>query len=94
MVNGQSVNNRDHEKLGGATSEGEFGSMLYDIFNPSTQADFHWEKWATWRGHRMHVYSFEVSRERSRYDIYHGLPTGMSCPRTRVWFMPMRRPRT
>src|SRR5580658_1162905 len=72
MVNGQSVTNRDHQKLGGATSEGEFGSMLYDIFNPATEADFHWEKWATWRGHRMHVYSFEVTRERSRYDIYHG----------------------
>jgi hypothetical protein len=72
MVNGTPVTNRDHEKLGGATSEGEFGSMLYDIFNPSTETEFHWEKWATWRGHRMHVYSFEVSRERSRYDIYHG----------------------
>ncbi len=72
MVNGQAVTNRDHQKLGGATSEGEFGSMLYDIFNPATEAEFHWEKWATWRGHRMHVYSFEVSRERSRYDIYHG----------------------
>jgi hypothetical protein len=71
-VNGQMVTNRDHEKLGGATSSGEFGSMLYDIFNPSTEAEFHWEKWATWRGHRMHVYSFEVRRERSRYDIYHG----------------------
>ncbi len=72
MVNGQPVTNRDHEKLGGATSEGEFGSMLYDIFNPETAADFHWEKWGTWRGRRMHVYSFQVSRERSRYDIYHG----------------------
>src|SRR5580658_7029618 len=72
MVNGQSVTNRDHQKLGGATSEGEFGSMLADIFSPATEAGFHWEKWATWRGHRMHVYSFEVTRERSRYDIYHG----------------------
>ncbi|HTB11241.1 MAG TPA: hypothetical protein VK752_06715 [Bryobacteraceae bacterium] len=72
MVNGQAVTNRDHQKLGGATSEGEFGSMLYDIFNPATEAEFHWEKWGTWRGHRMHVYSFEVTRERSRYDIYHG----------------------
>ncbi len=72
MVNGQSVTNRDHEKLGGATSEGEFGSMLYDIFNPATAADFHWEKWTTWHGRRTHIYSFEVSRERSRYDIYHG----------------------
>jgi len=72
MVNGAPVTGRDHEKLGGATSEGEFGSMLYDIFNSATEAEFHWEKWATWRGHRMHVYSFAVTRERSRYDIYHG----------------------
>jgi hypothetical protein len=72
MVNGSPVTNRDHEKLGGATSEGEFGSMLYDLFNPGTATEFHWEKWGTWRGRRMHVYSFEVSRERSRYDIYHG----------------------
>ncbi len=71
MVNGQTVTNRDHEKLGGATSEGEFGSMLSDIFNPGTQASFHWERWTTWRGRRTHIYSFEVSRERSRYDIYH-----------------------
>jgi hypothetical protein len=72
MMNGQPVTNRDHQKLGGATSEGEFGSMLYDIFNPATEADFHWEKWTTWHGRRTHIYSFEVSQQRSRYDIYHG----------------------
>jgi hypothetical protein len=71
-VNGQLVNNREHQKLGGATSEGEFGTMLYDIFDPASAAEFHWTKWATWHGRRTHVYSFEVSRERSRYDIYHG----------------------
>lgn len=72
MVNGSAVTNRDHEKLGGATSSGEFGSMLYDIFNPATQARFEWERWTTWDGRRTYVFSFEVSRERSRYDIYHG----------------------
>lgn len=72
MVNGNAVTGRDHQKLGGATSEGEFGSMLFDIFSPDTAADFHWEKWTTWRGRRTHVYSFAVSRERSRYDIYYG----------------------
>jgi hypothetical protein len=72
MVNGAMVTNRDHEKLGGATSEGEFGSMLYDIFNPATQTDFEWERWTTWHGRRTYVFSFEVRRDRSRYDIYHG----------------------
>jgi hypothetical protein len=71
MMNGMPVTNRDHEKLGGATSEGEFGSMLYDIFNPDTQTEFHWERWTTWDGKRTHVYSFAVTRARSRYDIYH-----------------------
>ncbi len=72
MRNGTAVTNLDHEKLGGATSSGEFGSMLYDIFNPATQARFEWERWTTWHGRRTYVFSFEVSRERSRYDIYHG----------------------
>lgn len=71
-VNGSMVSNRDHEKLGGATSEGEFGSMLYDIFNPSTETDFQWERWTTWHGRRTYVFSYAVSRARSRYDIYHG----------------------
>lgn len=70
-VNGTMVANRDHEKLGGATSSGEFGSMLYDIFNPSTQTEFEWERWTTWHGRRTYVFSFMVRQDRSRYDIYH-----------------------
>jgi hypothetical protein len=72
MLNGVPVTNREHQKLGGATSEGEFGSMLYDIFNPSTETEFEWERWTTWHGRRTYVFSFMVSRSRSRYDIYHG----------------------
>jgi hypothetical protein len=72
MVNGAPVTNRDHQKLGGSTSEGEFGSMLYDIFNPATATEFDWERWTTWRGRRTYVFSFQVSRAKSRYDIYHG----------------------
>jgi hypothetical protein len=72
MVNNAPVTGREHQKLGGATSEGEFGSMLYDIFNPATATEFEWERWTTWHGRRTYVFSFTVSRERSRYDIYHG----------------------
>jgi hypothetical protein len=72
MVNGSMVTGRDHEKLGGATSSGEFGSMLYDIFDSKTETQFDWERWTTWHGRRTYVFSFEVRRDRSRYDIYDG----------------------
>jgi hypothetical protein len=72
MVNGAMVTGRDHEKLGGATSSGEFGSMMNDIFDPKTEATFDWERWTTWHGRRTYVFSFEVRQDRSKYDIYHG----------------------
>lgn len=71
MVNGSMVSGRDHDKLGGATSSGEFGSMLEDIFNPVTETRFEWERWTTWHGRRTYVFSFSVRQDRSRYDIYH-----------------------
>ncbi len=59
-----------HEKLGGATSSGEFGTMLREIFEPETQAEFDWERWGTLRGRRMHVFSYKVLQSRSKYSIY------------------------
>ena len=55
-----------------STSSGEFGSMLYDIFDAKTETQFDWERWTTWHGRRTYVFSFEVRKDRSRYDIYHG----------------------
>ncbi|MEO8025755.1 MAG: hypothetical protein ABI823_04755 [Bryobacteraceae bacterium] len=68
-----SINDRfvtvSHDQLDGASSSGEFGSMLKEIFEPKTETDFQWERWATLRGRRMHVYSFRVSQARSQYRI-------------------------
>lgn len=84
-VNGTPVSNRKHEQLGGATSSGEFGSMLYEIFSPESHTEFQWERWGKLREHVMHVFSFRVRLENSRYSItaeevkrkitvgYHGL---------------------
>jgi hypothetical protein len=66
------------------TSAGEFGSMMKEIFEPDTHTEFDWERWATLRGHRMHVYTYKVAQYRSQYRItaegnqtiiagYHGL---------------------
>ena len=71
-VNDQAVTNKDHMKLGGATSSGEFGSMMYEIFAPETETEFNWNKWATLDGRRMAVFSYHVPQSRSHYSIEHG----------------------
>ncbi len=58
-----------YEKLGGATSTGEFGSMLREVFEPETRASFHWERWATLRGRRTHVFSYRVLQSRSKWSV-------------------------
>jgi hypothetical protein len=67
------VNNRAtdvaYDRLGGSTSTGEFGSMLKEVFEPETQADFRWERWATLRGRRMHVFAYRVLQSRSKWHV-------------------------
>ncbi len=67
------INNRptnlSYDNLGGATSTGEFGSMMRELFDPATEARFRWERWATLRGRRTHVFSYQVDQPRSRWRI-------------------------
>ena len=71
MVNNKPVTNVSHTKLGGNTSSGEFGTMLSDIFDPESHAEFTWDHWGTLRKRLMYVFSFRVPQEYSRYSIYH-----------------------
>lgn len=75
----------DHDKLGGASSSGEFGSVMKGIFAPETATEFTWQTWFTLRGQRMHVYAYHVAADKSEYHVmvanqsrdlvtaYHGL---------------------
>src|SRR5580658_3908942 len=84
LVNGR-PSSVAHEALGGATSSGEFGSVLKGIFWPESNTQFNWERFFTLRGRKMHVYSYRVPAARSDYHIvvpgekidlvaaYHGL---------------------
>ena len=67
------VNNQyrdiDWEKLGGASSTGEFGDMLREIFEKDTQAGFQWERWGTLRKKRTHVIRYQVSQLNSKWAI-------------------------
>ena len=68
-VNGQMVENKDRLKLGGAISSGEFGSMMYEIFEPTTQTEFEWAKFAKYDGVIYHVFNYRVTHDRSHYSI-------------------------
>lgn len=58
-----------HDKLGGASSSGEFGSVMKGIFAPVAATQFHWQTWFTLRGQKMDVYAYEVAKANSDYHI-------------------------
>jgi len=68
QINGQAAD-QPEESLDGMVNTGEFGSMLEGIFEPSTQAVFHWESWKTVRNRPAAVYSFQVEKSHSLYML-------------------------
>ncbi len=54
---------------GGAISQGEFGSMMREIFEEKSGATFNWDHWATLRGRRMAVFNYMIGSGRSGYSI-------------------------
>ena len=72
-VNGQyvdtSMEGLPTTRAGGAISTGEFGSLMREIFEPRSQAEFGWEKWATLRGRRMAVFNYLIDSGHSNYSI-------------------------
>ncbi len=68
MVN-DTPTTRAYDSVGGATSTGEFGSMLRELFDIDTHAEFEWERWATLRGKRAYVFSYRVAQPRSKWHI-------------------------
>jgi len=81
---GSQLVNQDYQKVGGAKSFGEFGSMMQQIFEPATETHFEWDHWGTLRGQRVMAFNYHVRLDRSQYHLvvddklkiiaaYHGL---------------------
>jgi hypothetical protein len=68
LVN-NTVTTQDYKTLGGATSTGDFGSMMREIFEPATQAQFEWDHWGTLRGRRVLAFAYRVAQSRSQWHI-------------------------
>lgn len=76
------VNNRaftgTRERIGGTVTRGEFGTRLKEVFDSKSEAKFEWERWATLRGKRMHVFRYLIAQERSEYSVQYG--TSVTVP--------------
>lgn len=63
------LTDRSYDSLGGATSTGEFASMLRDLFLPETEAHFDWVGPAILRGRPVYTYDYRVVQPRSHWQI-------------------------
>ena len=67
-LNGQPTNIA-HDRLNGASSSGEFGSLMKAIFSPETKTEFEWYDWSMLRGKTTQVYAYRVRASQSKYHI-------------------------
>ena len=62
LVNGKPVT-KSMEQLHGGKFKGDFGSVLRNVFDPRSMADFSWVKWDQVNGRRVAVLHFEIDLE-------------------------------
>ena len=72
ILAGNKSSDMDFASVGGAFSEGEFGSTLRWIFEPESATEFHWEKSAVWRKTPVSVYAYRVTRAKSHFGLAFG----------------------
>ena len=63
------LTDRPYESLDGATSTGEFGTLLHSLFRQETEARFEWVGSASLRGRPVYEYDYLVTKERSSWHI-------------------------
>ena len=68
LVNDRMVNT-SIDKLGGAISTGEFGSLMKDVFDPATKADFGWDHWGRLRGRNLAVFNYFIDSGHSHFTL-------------------------
>lgn len=61
-----------HEAVGGATSTGDFGSLLRSTLSPRADATIDFDHWGTLRGTLCYVFSYRISSGRSEWSLSYG----------------------
>jgi VWFA-related protein len=76
LVNGQPTTLQYVSRDIGVAATGEFGGMLNRIFDPASQATFHWKSWRKARKRRLAVYGYSVAADHSRFFVERGSRSG------------------
>lgn len=71
MVNDHVVD-LSHEAVGGASSAGDFGTMMNVTLWPKADALIEFDHWATLRGNPCYVFSYRITSGNSDYSILFG----------------------
>jgi hypothetical protein len=69
LHNNQPVTNASMRQFGGTTSEGEFGSMMRELFELDSHTEFSWDHWGKLRGRKAYVFAYDVKQENSKYRV-------------------------
>lgn len=69
LHNNQPVTNANMRQFGGTTSEGEFGSMMKEIFESESHTEFSWDHWGKLRGRKTYVFAYDVQQQYSKYHV-------------------------
>jgi len=85
-VNGKSSSQNLEQT--GAWSTGEFGTLLIDLFSPATAAEFRPHGQERIAGVDTKVYSFDVKRENSHWNLHFGPQTYRPSYGGKVWIDP------
>lgn len=67
-INGQKTKLR-YDEVGGSVSQGEFGSMLQEVFDPAAEATFAWQSRSTLRGRDVQVFRYSVTPGKAHYQL-------------------------
>jgi hypothetical protein len=69
ILHNNSPTTQDYKNVGGATSTGEFASLMREIFEPRTHTRFAWDGWARLRDQLVMAFSYSVEQANSQWGI-------------------------
>ena len=76
------------QEIDGSWSTGEFASILLDLLNPATHAQFRSGGTTTISGFTAHVYDFQVQHENSHWMLHAGSQDVAAAYQGTVWIDP------
>ncbi len=69
QVNAKPAGNLRYESLTGSISEGEFGSLLRQVFEASASTEIRFDRWDSIGSQRAAVFAYRMTADRARYSV-------------------------